>query len=148
MAVEDTKLAEGMREYAEQAVLVAKKHHQLDLDYSLASVESVEKLLDGAAKMAYKWQLRILRRKKREELANRLALVYGAYLGEVIRKEWGGVWHVGAEPPFDGIACITFNSGVTVAPTARAYKRITAPDLESVVSYINAIPSIIENAGS
>lgn len=148
MDSEDPKLADGMSEYAEQAILTAKKHHQLDLDYSVDSIEALEKLLDSAARLVHQWKYRIFRRTQREQLSNRLALVYGAYLGEVIRKTWGGTWSGGKEPPFDGIACLTLTSGLKMAPTARAYKQITKPDSNTVVSYVEAIPSMIEESES
>lgn len=115
----DETLDETMRRYAAEMVELARDQFGTGLDYSLESGKLVEPMLEafhqdpdkarpigrrgeGASRRedlmdmvdseeqdrARDWQ-------RREEIAaghRRLAVMVGAYLGEVIRRKWGGEW--------------------------------------------------------
>jgi len=92
-------LDETMRGYAEKAVAEARERLGITLDFSPASAERVEE-------MAAAIHTRRQRRLHADEYADpspdwdpseeaeypQLALVLGAYLGELIRRKWGGAW--------------------------------------------------------
>ena len=61
-----------IRAYAEEAVLVARQQHRVLLDYTPASVDSLERLVDGQAAVDLDFQSRL----------------WGSYFGEVLRRRW------------------------------------------------------------
>lgn len=68
-----------------EAVAIAKEHHGVTLDYSPASVEQVEVIL-GKLHEEYK-------KRNTTEGQRGLAMAFGVYIGEVIRKQAGeGEW--------------------------------------------------------
>jgi hypothetical protein len=68
-----------------EAVAIARDHHGITLDYSPASVEQVEAIL-GRLHDEYK-------KRNTTEGQRGLALAFGVYIGEVIRKQAGeGHW--------------------------------------------------------
>ncbi len=112
-------LNETMHDYAEEMVKLARDEFHIDLDFSLASTEHIEPMMDAYVRDPEKAR-RIgrlgdeARRRenlmemvdsaeqdrardwlRQEEIAagrRRLAVTAGAYAGEVIRRRWGGEW--------------------------------------------------------
>jgi len=74
-----------MKKLAEQAVMDAWEYERIVLDYSPASIEKVEQILTRRQK----W---IQKKNFSEKGIKAEALILGAYVGEVIRKEHGGTW--------------------------------------------------------
>ena len=70
-----------IRAYADEAVLVARQQHRVLLDYAPASVDSLERLVDGQAPVDLDFQSRL----------------WGSYFGEVLRRRWNGQWRSGKE---------------------------------------------------
>ncbi|MFO1513861.1 MAG: hypothetical protein U1F83_13245 [Verrucomicrobiota bacterium] len=76
-----------LEKFAEQAVIDAWKRHHIALDFSTNSVQSLEQILD---RMNRSPQFQPFSEKdKRAE-----AMIAGAYIGEVIRRNHNGVWGV------------------------------------------------------
>jgi hypothetical protein len=74
-----------MIELAEMAVHMAKTEHGVALDYGVDSVEKVERILGSIDEEKGEGQVPLERRRE-------LAVRYGAYVGEVIRRKWDGRW--------------------------------------------------------
>jgi soluble cytochrome b562 len=84
----------GMHELAAVAVDDAKAAHGVTLDYSLESVESVERILSTYHQQGATSENELRR-------LQQLGIRYGAYVGEAIRRRRGGHWerdHVAAGP--------------------------------------------------
>lgn len=79
---------EMMVHFAKVAEQWMKKDKGVDLDYSLASIKTVQDHLGALAKELANEKSK---EKKDEETFN-WALAYGAYLGEIIRRREGGSW--------------------------------------------------------
>lgn len=79
-----TNIGEQMAQMAREAVQYARERG-VTLDYSRDSVEQVESLLDELSKQ---WQAGDLL----EQTVHAHALRFGAYLGEILRREYGGHW--------------------------------------------------------
>lgn len=88
-----------MRSYAEKAVEMARSRG-VDLDYSLKSVYQVEEMAaasrrrtegrlhaDASGDPSPDWD------PSEYPDYSELALALGAYIGEVMRRRWGGNWH-------------------------------------------------------
>jgi hypothetical protein len=89
----------AMLAYAEKAVALARSHG-VTLDFSLKSVHALEGIAAGIRRRS-EGRLRAddsgdpAPHWDPSDLPDfpELALVLGAYLGEVIRRRWGGSWH-------------------------------------------------------
>jgi hypothetical protein len=68
--------------YAAEAVRVAADGHRVKLDYSLASVATLEAILAGQSAVDLEYQTR----------------TWGGYFGEVLRRRWGGEWSLTQYP--------------------------------------------------
>ena len=92
----ENDLQQGMVELADAAVRLAAEQH-VALDYSVESVEQVERLLGALHDRHAKAPLPLQERRD-------LAVRYGEYIGEVIRRKWSGQWSrdhaVGGEGSF------------------------------------------------
>ncbi len=92
-----SEAADLMAEYANDAVETARDKFQMDLDYSLESVDSLDLILESQfASMPTGWQLLYRFRPSKRKLRT-LSKMWGGYLGEVIRRQWGGQWVEPAE---------------------------------------------------
>ena len=78
-----------MKQAAEYAIKVAKEKFGLILDYSDNSLPNLEKLLEQASQQ---YRSQVGNRKPLDNAINRTASIWGSYLGEVIRRKWGGEW--------------------------------------------------------
>ena len=119
----DVDLAQVMSSAAEDAVREALSVFGVALDYSEGSIQAVEKILGRIHDSRPKGLLRLFRRGPSGEEIWAHALSLGAYVGEVMRRQWGGAW----EPPLPDIgkAFVTLHlSWGTVWPTAKALKRL------------------------
>ena len=60
-----------------------------------------------------------------------LSLALGGYLGEVIRRRWGGIWTTGT-PETGDTPALRVNQAITLFPVDKAYKRLTNGEEEHV----------------
>jgi hypothetical protein len=114
-------VAEAMQELAEVAVADSKTNRGLELDYTSESIQHVERVL---GQVHDDFRARRMSREHAEELAIR----YGAYTGETIRRTWGGAWakdHPQVGPDSFPMAV----KGLHVFPIAWCQKRVVSgPD--------------------
>jgi hypothetical protein len=67
--------------------------------------------------------------------------MWGGYLGEVIRREWGGEWMEPKDGPFKGGLTLLVQ-GTMLSPVARAYKQITSGHPAGVAAYVTSLTPI------
>ena len=113
-----------MHAHAEDAVAYAKSRFRMDLDYSSQSLERVDRIL---AAMYYDtprtFFAKLLRRGPSYDEVWTFSKMWGGYVGEVIRKRWGGTWKSSLRP--DGHAQITFDVlGKKYHPVDTVHRRI------------------------
>lgn len=107
--------------FAKDAVNEAKLKFNLTLDYSPASVEHLESIVAA----------------KYEEIQDHPILpiqmeafskLWGAYLGEVIRRQLGGKWRIAKHGPFAGLCVLQLGEPGTnegeICPLGKVYKRL------------------------
>ena len=99
-----------------QARADAKQHYQIDLDGSDESVRLVEDILGKISALAHDSQGRL------KEGMSGMAMMYGMYIGECIRRNHGGTWGVDHEA--GGPKSYPFRHRSDSFPTAWAYRRI------------------------
>ena len=106
-----------MRHFAEQAVIDAAQHYKTQLDYTPQSVESIERILDSlAGSPAF--------RRFTDKDIHAEALIFGAYIGEVIRRERGGQWAEDHQQLGPASYPLSWSGGDSF-PYAWCYKRLT-----------------------
>lgn len=113
-----------MHTHAEDAVAYAKSRFRMDLDFSSQSLERVDRIL---AAMYYDiprtFFAKLLRRGPTYDEVWTYSKMWGGYVGEVIRKRWGGTWKSSLKP--DGHAQITFDVlGKKYHPVDAMHRRI------------------------
>lgn len=133
MAHED--LSAMMQSYAEQAVAAARAQ-QIELDYSEESLKQVENILErldgpiargapsgssGAAPA--------------DAETEELCKVWGGYLGEVVRRRWGGEWMLETYPGGNFLTVALSTPGGTVFPSMKIYRRLSQGAGENVWTF-------------
>jgi hypothetical protein len=127
-----TDLSAEMVSAANSAVEHARKYWSTELDFSPRSIEDVELILarmhESIPRKLYE---KLYKRGPTPEQMATLSLAYGAYLGEVIRREFGGTWNredVNGEPAL----VLVFGPGHKLYPPAKVWKRFTNGEADNV----------------
>ena len=114
-----------MESRAKQAVLDAKSEYAANLDYSPASVETVESIL------AQLHQQHIENPISEAELI-RHALKWGGYIGEVIKQVHTAEWQIDSEVGGEGSLPIVYEDNSESFPVRWCYKRIVNGEEDNV----------------
>ena len=120
-----------MKQAAEYAIKVAKEKFGLILDYSDNSLPNLEKLLEQASQQ---YRSQVGNRKPLDNAINRTASIWGSYLGEVIRRKWGGEWIIDENSK----RLLSIN-GLAFFPILYIYQRITGQQQKNVKQYLEQI---------
>ena len=116
-------IADMMYGCAAEAVAVAQEEFGFTLDYSHGSVESLETVLastvasmDASDKAALEHAVKC----------------WGSYLGEVVRKNFGGQWELIQYPGRAAAVPALVIDGSQLYPLMKVYRRLTVGDAENV----------------
>ena len=119
-----------IRAYAEEAVLIARQQHRASFDYSPASVQALERLVDGQAAVDLDFQSRL----------------WGSYFGEVLRRRWNGLWLLASYPGSreltgraDAVIPTLDVAGSRLWPTMKVYRRLTLGETENLSTFYNLV---------
>jgi hypothetical protein len=129
-ALNFASIDEMIRAHAEEAVLVARREHRVLLDYTPASVDALERLLDGQAAVDLDFQSRL----------------WGSYFGELLRRRWNGIWLLA---PYPGSREQSGDAGSVVPtldvagsrlwPTMKVYRRLTLGAAENLSTFYRLV---------
>ena len=126
--------------YAEQAVAAARKF-DAKLDYSEDSLREVENILshlEQGTPAGGPAQEEI--RKEMEEECK----MWGSYLGEVVRRRFGGVWSIETYPGKQ-FATLTLSVGPSkLFPTMKVHRRITQGEGDNVWTFYKMVKARLE----
>jgi hypothetical protein len=129
-ALNFASIDEMIRAYADEAVLVARQQHRVLLDYTAASVEALERLVDGQAAVDLDFQSRL----------------WGSYFGEVLRRRWNGIWLLAAYPGSREVAGDAGSvvptldvAGSRLWPTMKVYRRLTLGAAENLSTFYKLV---------
>jgi hypothetical protein len=125
-----------MIDYAQQAVTLAHERFNIHLDYTEKSLVQAEKILDKLHHTLP--QRRTARPGKYWQGYDvwQMAKLWGAYYGEVIRQQWGGVWV--ADGP-DGVEKVLRSLGVDIRPIMKVWQRLTNGQSDNVWQYYQVL---------
>jgi hypothetical protein len=109
--------------YAAEAVRVAADGHRVKLDYSLASVATLEAILAGQSAVDLEYQTR----------------TWGGYFGEVLRRRWGGEWSLTQYPNAVAAVPTLDIAGSRLYPLMKVYRRLTMGEDESLTTFLELV---------
>ena len=125
--VEDTRYQQIAEAYALDAVDFARDNLQLQLDWTDASIETLESILD-------RFHREVVKARPTDEQIVGFSKMWGSYLGEVFRKNHGATWglltHEGV--PFPGLQT---TAGNLFWPWARVENRLREGPEDNVWHY-------------
>jgi hypothetical protein len=124
-----TSLAAMMSAYAEEAVRVAWNDHRQRLDLSEASIDLLERILDGQAAEDLDFQTRL----------------WGSYFGEVIRRRFAGEWEF-TQYPGGGVAAVPtlLVRGSRLYPLMKVYRRLTLGGAENLSTFYRMVSARLD----
>ena len=114
-----------MEAYALDAVDLARERFQIELDFSEGSIEKVERILANYHNSLPKGVFgKLFGRGPSNDAIWQFAKIWGGYVGEVIRRRWGGEWAL-ESAAFPGQQMITLKvRGQDIFPPSKAGKRM------------------------
>jgi hypothetical protein len=132
---------EMMVAYAQDAVDHAQSRFAITLDYSEKSVVQVEEMLAQLYEALPKgfWQRLFKRGASTADIAP-LCGMFGGYIGEVIRRKWGGEWVLESLNSSEPLIALKVK-GSLIFPPSKVYKRLIAGDEDNVWFYFEVISS-------
>lgn len=132
-------VAEEMQDYAEAAVAMARDKFKTALDFSEESLQEVERILGILHKDVPKnWLTRLLRLGPSPEELWHMAYVWGGYVGEVIRRRWGGEWTTQSALSPEPVITLRV-TGTEIWPPMRVFKRLTQGSEDNVWHYYGSL---------
>jgi hypothetical protein len=118
--------------YAEEAVAAARKF-QSSLDYSENSLMELETIL---ARLAGEMPL---------DNMSEACKMWGSYLGEVVRRRFGGEWSIETYPGKQ-FATLTLNvNGNKLFPSIKVHRRLTEGDGDNIWTFYKMVKSRLES---
>ena len=129
-------LQQEMAAAAESAVQHARKYWTTELDYSPGSIEDVELILARMYEsIPRRFIDRFFKKKPSDEQMAQIAISYGAYVGEVLRKEFGGTWTKQNIMDQQDVLALNFGKGNTVFPPGKVWKRLQNGEEDNVYAF-------------
>lgn len=124
-----TAMAES---YAQKAVAAARTLNA-QLDFSEASLMALETILDRAATQPEGQDL------------NENCKMWGSYLGEVVRRRFGGDWSIETYPGKQFATLTLSVQGSKLFPSMKIHRRLTAGEADNVWSFYQMIKARLES---
>jgi hypothetical protein len=124
--------------YAEEAVQLGREFH-VQLDYSENSVMEVETIL---ARLAGEMPTR---NPSAEELSE-MCKVWGSYLGEVVRRRFGGHWSIESYPGKQFATLTLTVSGNKLFPSMKVHRRLNEGESDNVWAFYRMVKEKLDSA--
>ncbi|MGA7935674.1 MAG: hypothetical protein WCA35_19140 [Kovacikia sp.] len=121
----ELSISSEIQSYAQAAVHWAKERFETKLDFSEESLKEVEIILDRLHKLLPQnaWG-KLLKHSTYQREIVEMSLVWGSYVGEVIRQNQGGKWNV-AMKSRDKSEILLQIQGISLFPMEKVSKRLT-----------------------
>src|SRR6266478_10223052 len=123
-----------MEVFAIDAVHAARSSHGVELDYSSDSVRDLDQILERANQTL----------RMPEDTFFAFPDMWGGYLGEVIRRKWGGQWLIPSDGPFKDQISLAVR-GETISPPMLVLRRVTNGDEANLPSYLAALERLFSS---
>ncbi len=129
----DAKLAGTIVAQSQQAIKTAKLTFDESLDFTSESLEGVERIMTKLQKQEPKLT---------DEQITELSKLWGVYVGEVIRRYYGGQWAM-----VDGLPDVALG-GKHAAPVTKVRKRLVGGATENLRYYFTSIMKVLSSQQS
>lgn len=131
-------VGEMVHSYAEQAVTLAHSFNA-QFDYSENSLMELESILSSLAR-----EMRAS--KPSDDDVSELCKVWGSYLGEVVRRRFGGEWSIETYPGKQ-FATLTLNvNGNKLFPSMKVHRRLTEGENDNVWRFYRMVKGRLEKS--
>lgn len=133
-----TKLNEDAKRVADHCAQEFRHGYQIDMDYSPESLKKVDDLID---------QLLVLPEAK-QILTTEFGLLVGSYVGEIIRRRFGGRWinTTLGERPVTALAWVGKDKNVILYPMVKVEKRANNGREDSLYFYYQAAEDMLNRS--
>ena len=134
--MEQKDISAMMRALADEAVKMGREGFETELDFSEASLQKVEQILSQLSKE--------MPENAGETDIDEMSKVWGGYLGEVMRRRWGGEWTIDYYPGGQYLI-ITLNvNGSKLFPSMKVNRRLTEGPQENVWDFYRTVKTRLE----
>jgi hypothetical protein len=123
--------------YATQAIALAREFNA-QLDYSENSLMEVETILDGLSR-------EMPASKPSDDDVSELCKVWGSYLGEVVRRRFGGEWSIETYPGKQFATLTLQVNGNKLFPSIKVHRRLTEGESDNVWSFYRMVKTRLES---
>lgn len=127
-------IADVMQAYSEDAVELARERFKVNLDFSEDSLKQVEEILAILHNALPKGKAKLIKRGPSKEDIIQMAKIWAGYVGEVMRRRWGGEWTLESAAHGEGVITLRV-SGTEIYPVAKVYKRLVEGPEENIWHY-------------
>jgi hypothetical protein len=121
--------------YAHKAIRSARELNA-ELDFSENSLMELETILDGLAQ-------RDSSRRSSDELTE-ICKIWGSYLGEVVRRRFGGEWSIETYPGKQFATLTLTIAGNKLFPSMKVHRRLTEGEKDNVWSFYKMVKTKLE----
>ena len=135
----DAKLAGTIVAQSQLAIKTGKLQFDESLDFSSESLEQVERIMSALHKQVKEGPPE---RKLTDDQITELSKLWGIYVGEVIRRYYGGQWSLA-----DGVPDLVLG-GRNAAPLAKVRKRIVDGPMDNLKYYFTSIMKVLSSQQS
>ena len=140
-------ISDEMKTMAENCVKFTRDLLNIHINFEEESLEAVDKILDHYYKDRPKGIGKLFKRGPSPELVNHMSMLFGGYVGEVIRRNCGGQWKLDTEIIPDQEIIALEVHGVKMLPTKEVFKRLCDGEGERVyVCYTKLTQKIKQEA--
>ena len=129
----DAKLAGTIVAQSQQAIKAAKLVFDESLDFTSESLDGVERIMTKLQKQEPKLT---------DEQITELSKLWGVYVGEVIRRYYGGQWVI-----VEGVPDVALG-GKHASPIAKVRKRLVGGPTENLKYYFTSIMKVLSSQQS
>lgn len=129
-------VAEMAIAYAQTAVTLAQQYDG-HLDYSEESLMELESIL-----------ARFCGQSPGSEDISETCKIWGSYMGEVVRRRFGGEWSIDAYPGKQFATLALTVNGSRLFPSMKIHRRLTQGEAENVWSFYKMIKARLESLPS
>ena len=140
LEVKQSALNEKINGYLENAKKSATDIFKVDLEMSPTSVEKLDKIADLLHRAVVAGGIEAIG--GNTGLGN-AGLMYGCYLGEIMKSQWGGSWMMDEKHPGDKNALALEIDGNKTFPVAKVVKRIINGPEDSLTHFYNVVEQLV-----
>ncbi len=123
-----------MKRYANAAVQVAHREYRIKLTYSERSLVKVETILSNLYRHLPRTKSgRLAKSAARDVNLDQICKAFGAYVGEVMRRKWGGRWRINVK---GGNAEVFLQvKDTSIYPISKIYRRLANGEEDNILYF-------------